>query len=358
MQAQLTDNSWLLYPEVRLTGGFAFVTWFGGPNAGEFVLTIGGYHPSFHRDGYPDVPRLGFQWRVSDASSIKGESYFALTSEALMAGGTARGRRATSGWPGPSLVLRRRRRSSTSTRSGSSVTAYARISAGITIDLWFGDDQHLDLARRAGHVWGPDFAGEATFEVGPCDLTDRVRRPDAAEAAADRLGRLRRQVPRGRRARDRPGPCPRSPAGARCRRRPAADRRPRPPTGRRALPFEVFAEFEMTITTSTPATAFVFGGDNHPMPITINGQGTALGLAPMQAHDLASPVAVSLFAIDSVTRAATPDGRLAKLVTGFNTRPDGPRSDTDSYPIGVWGAPGADVPTKPLPRATSSAPAS
>ena len=53
MQAQLTDNSWLLHESVRLTGGFAFVTWFAGPNKGQFVLTMGGYHPDFHRDGYP-----------------------------------------------------------------------------------------------------------------------------------------------------------------------------------------------------------------------------------------------------------------------------------------------------------------
>ena len=31
IQAQLTDNSWLLHESVRLTGGFAFVMWFGGP---------------------------------------------------------------------------------------------------------------------------------------------------------------------------------------------------------------------------------------------------------------------------------------------------------------------------------------
>src|SRR5205814_274776 len=59
VQAQLTDNSWLLFPTIRLTGGFAFASWFGGPNKGQFVLTLGGYHPSFHRDGYPVVPRLG-----------------------------------------------------------------------------------------------------------------------------------------------------------------------------------------------------------------------------------------------------------------------------------------------------------
>ncbi len=120
--------------------------------------------------------------------------------------------------------------------------------------------------------------------------------------------------------------------------------------GTPALPFRVFAEFELTITTTAPATAFVFGGDNHPVPITLNGQGTRLGLSPMQAHDLASPVAITLYAIDPVTRAATPDARLAKLVTGFDTRPDGPRSGSDFYPVGVWGPPGADVLVKPVPK--------
>src|SRR5882762_9377822 len=90
IQAQLTDNSWLLFPEIRLTGGFAFVSWFKGPNRGQFVLTMGGFHPDFHRDGYPTVPRLGF---VVDLGfiSIKGENYFALTSEAVMAGGRLEG---------------------------------------------------------------------------------------------------------------------------------------------------------------------------------------------------------------------------------------------------------------------------
>ena len=87
IQAQLTDNSWLLNQSVRLTGGFAFVTWFKGPNSGQFVLTLGGYHPHFHRDGYPNVPRLGFNWSIGDAIVVKGENYFALTSEAVMGGG-------------------------------------------------------------------------------------------------------------------------------------------------------------------------------------------------------------------------------------------------------------------------------
>src|SRR4030095_8270489 len=36
---------------------------------------------------FPVVPRLGFHWAVSDAVVIKGESYFALTSSCVMAGG-------------------------------------------------------------------------------------------------------------------------------------------------------------------------------------------------------------------------------------------------------------------------------
>ena len=56
---------------MRLTGGFAFALWWKGPLAGQFVLTMGGYHPDFHRDGYPDVPRLGLVWRISDAWSSR-----------------------------------------------------------------------------------------------------------------------------------------------------------------------------------------------------------------------------------------------------------------------------------------------
>ena len=86
VQAQLTENSWLLMPSVRLTGGFAFATWWKGPNAGQFVVTMGGYHPSFNHPGYPNVPRLGLRWPPTENISIIGESYFALCSEAILAG--------------------------------------------------------------------------------------------------------------------------------------------------------------------------------------------------------------------------------------------------------------------------------
>lgn len=88
LEAQLTNNSWLLSKECRLTGGFAFYIWFGGEHRGDFVITLGGYFKSFTKPAhYPSVPRLGFAWYFSSEITIKGESYFALTPSCVMAGG-------------------------------------------------------------------------------------------------------------------------------------------------------------------------------------------------------------------------------------------------------------------------------
>lgn len=89
LTAILSPNSYVLTPACKLTGGFAFDAWFGSnPNAGQFVVTLGGYHPAFTPPAsFPQVPRLGFNWAVSDDVSISGDAYFALTTSAVMAGG-------------------------------------------------------------------------------------------------------------------------------------------------------------------------------------------------------------------------------------------------------------------------------
>lgn len=91
-QAQLTPNSFVLDQACKLTGGFALMIWWP-PNehSGDFVLTFGGYHPDYDPpDYYPVVPRLGMSWPVDSpvgSVSILGEAYFALTPNAIMAGG-------------------------------------------------------------------------------------------------------------------------------------------------------------------------------------------------------------------------------------------------------------------------------
>ncbi|MFI9724033.1 DUF6603 domain-containing protein [Streptomyces sp. NPDC052396] len=88
--AQLVD-SYVIDPSCVLTGGFAFYSWFGpSSHAGDFVLTVGGYHPDYKPvpQHYPIVPRLGFTWSVGSAVTVSGGAYFALTPNAVMAGGS------------------------------------------------------------------------------------------------------------------------------------------------------------------------------------------------------------------------------------------------------------------------------
>jgi len=87
-EARLTENSFIFSRSCRLTGGFAFCVWFKGPHEGDFVVSLGGYHPAFVRPAhYPLVPRLGMQLQIGTELSITGEAYFALTPSCMMAGG-------------------------------------------------------------------------------------------------------------------------------------------------------------------------------------------------------------------------------------------------------------------------------
>lgn len=86
--AVLAPSSYLLDPQAHLTGGFAFCAWFG-PNqyAGNWVITLGGYHPAFQVPSYyPQEPRVGINWMVGDNISVIGNAYFAMTPAAMMAG--------------------------------------------------------------------------------------------------------------------------------------------------------------------------------------------------------------------------------------------------------------------------------
>jgi hypothetical protein len=87
LQALLTNNSWIINEDCKLTGGFALFAWFDGEHKGDLVVTLGGYHPKFRRpEHYPVVPRLGLNWRVNDNLTIKGGVYFAYTPSCGMLG--------------------------------------------------------------------------------------------------------------------------------------------------------------------------------------------------------------------------------------------------------------------------------
>jgi hypothetical protein len=317
VQAQLTDNSWLLYPEVRLTGGFAFVIWFGGPNRGQFVLTLGGYHPSFSRAGYPVVPRLGLQWRVGPFISVKGESYFALTSEALMAG--VRVEVSARFGPAWAQVVFGADGIVFFDPFHFQVRAYASIAAGVTIDVWIGEITISISISATIQVEGPKFHGVATFSVGPVDLSvefgdssqpprpllpweDFVRkyleevRPGVARALAAVPGRG--ALPPGA------GPGGATDTGT-------AD-------GSAERPFEVYAEFELTLTSNVPTRRVVLG------PRTIDqAPSHMLGLAPMGVADARTELQVELKRDDNAA--------LATDALQFEVR------RAPGFPLGVWG---------------------
>jgi len=157
VEAQLAPDSYLLSSACRLTGGYAVYFWFDGPHAGDFVITLGGYHPLFKKPAhYPTVPRLGFNWQLGSVLSLKGEMYFALCAHAIMAGG----------------------RLEASFKLGSlwanfiaeahfliswkpyyyDILIEVRIQAGLG---WLGP---VGLGVKL-HLWGPEFGGTATFWI-------------------------------------------------------------------------------------------------------------------------------------------------------------------------------------------------
>lgn len=163
VSAQLTSASYLLSTSCRLTGGFAFYTWFAGVHSGDFVQTLGGYHPSFIvPDYYPRVPRLGYNWQVDDQLSIKGGAYFALTASLLMAG-----LQVQANWNSGNL------------QAWFNVAvdfiiawkpfhydATAHADLGVSYTFEFFGTHHLTFDVGADlHIWGPEFSGQAHINL-------------------------------------------------------------------------------------------------------------------------------------------------------------------------------------------------
>ncbi len=319
VQGQLTDNSWLLYPDVKLTGGFAFVVWFKGDKAGEFVLTMGGYHPDFHREGYPEVPRLGLEWKVSNNISISAGGYFALTSEALMAGGDFE----ASARFGPAWA---------EVRFGAhgivyfdpfhyKVGVYARISAGVTVDLWIFGEVTISISIGASiTVEGPDFHGVATFEVGPVELEvefgSSARHVDPPLSPSAFIDKYLDRAPDGR--------AHSITVVTNYGTQPSGNGDPTP-DGQPDRPFLVVPEFGLILTTVVPTTDLTLSSPG--------GVGTSsfpptrqVGVAPMDEGAMEP----------EITLRWVRQGAAQNIPFIAIGRPYG------SFPVGVWGPPQDD----------------
>ncbi|MEO0534177.1 MAG: DUF6603 domain-containing protein [Cyanobacteria bacterium P01_A01_bin.123] len=164
VEGKILPDSYLFDRDCRLSGGFAFYTWFSGPYKGDFVLTVGGYHPRFQiPDHYPRVDPLALNWRISKNLSVKGSLYFALTASAIMAGG-----RLEANWK--------------SGRIKAWYVAYAHFIVSwqpyfydARIGVSIGASYSFRIFRRTRkisiqvgadlHIWGPKFSGKARIRL-------------------------------------------------------------------------------------------------------------------------------------------------------------------------------------------------
>jgi hypothetical protein len=174
IDARLTSNSYILSKDCHLSGGFAFYSWFTGPNAGDFVQTLGGYHPKFKVPAhYPKVPRLAFDWRVSNSLTIQGDAYYALTGSALMAGGHLEvlfregGLRAWLKLGADFLIAWKPYHYDAS--------IYVNVGASYTFDInLLFTRVRVTISVDVGaqlHLWGPDFSGTATIDLSVISFT-------------------------------------------------------------------------------------------------------------------------------------------------------------------------------------------
>jgi hypothetical protein len=171
VSAQLSPQSYVLDPSAQLTGGFAFYAWFApSGNAGDFVITLGGYNPYFTAPShYPQqVPRLGLNWRLGDLS-ISGGLYFALTPSVLMAGGYLKATWQSgdiSAWfDAQADFLMRFKPFQYSVEIGVS------IGVSLTVDLLVTT---LRITVHAGvslTLWGPPFGGTARIDLSVISFT-------------------------------------------------------------------------------------------------------------------------------------------------------------------------------------------
>jgi len=183
INAQLTSDSYIISRNCHLAGGFAFYTWFTGDHAGDFVQTLGGYHPNFNKPShYPKVPRLSFNWKVDNNLTLKGDAYYAITPSTLMAGGSL-----DASWKDGDIKATFKAKADFLI-SWKPYHYDAHISVNVSASYKFkvsvlGATVHKTISADVGadvHIWGPEFSGKASVDISVIsfDITFGSRSPE------------------------------------------------------------------------------------------------------------------------------------------------------------------------------------
>ena len=160
VDGKLSPASYLFGGFVQLTGGFAFYAWFSGDKRGDFVVSLGGYHPAFDAvaAGYPAVPRLGLAFSLGPVKVV-GQAYFALTPSMFMAG-----IRLTATFEaGPIKAWFDAGVDFLFAWAPFHYEAHAWVTIGVSLDLGL-----FTISIQIGadlQIWGPAFGGQATVDL-------------------------------------------------------------------------------------------------------------------------------------------------------------------------------------------------
>lgn len=172
-------GSYVYNPAVHISGGFAALSIFKqqlkgewvGAEAGDFVVTLGGYANNYQpKSYYPQVARIEMTWQYSSALSIKALAYFALTPQAMMAGGHLIANFQEGGCfsihvnfqVGADFIIYWK-----PYHYAAHFWASLDVTASISVDLWLFTihaSVNLDLGADL-NIWGPEFSGNGTVHI-------------------------------------------------------------------------------------------------------------------------------------------------------------------------------------------------
>lgn len=165
VRAQILPGSYFITKNnCQVQGGVAFCIWWGpSPHAGDWVFTIGGYHPRYPVPAhYPKESKLSIYWSISSAIQFELEVYLAVTRSAFMVGGKLSFTFKT----GPLRAWALFYLDALVSWDPVYFDIEIGISLGGSITIWLFGMRTISVSlgvRLA--IWGPSVAGRASFKI-------------------------------------------------------------------------------------------------------------------------------------------------------------------------------------------------